>query len=131
MRVRQPAPLHHYLTLPAGREGVTEGRAPVQDLAASAPAKNAARSQQHPQVTADPTGRQAGESRELRSGAWLVEKPQDAGAVRANEAGQAVCAGPRSPGVGECAGHGVDERVPVRAGTARSPAGCLRRRPPG
>jgi len=87
------------LALRAGREGVTEGRAPVQDLAAGPPAQDGARLQQHPQVAADRAGRQAGERGELRGGAGPVEEPQDASAVRADEAGQAV--GMRAPDVGE------------------------------
>jgi hypothetical protein len=97
-----------------GSERVAEGRAPVQDLTASAPAQDGACVEQYPQMVACRAERQAGERGELAGRAGLVEKPQDAGAVRADEAGQAVRAGVRASRVGERAGHGVDERVPVR-----------------
>jgi hypothetical protein len=73
-----------------GGEGIAEGGAPVQDLAAGPAAQDGAGLQQHPQVIADRAGRQAGERGELRGGAGLLEQPQDAGAIRADEAGQAV-----------------------------------------
>jgi hypothetical protein len=58
--------------------------------------------------------RVAGHAGELRGGAGLLEQPQDAGAVRADEAGQAVGSDPGASGLGERAGHGVDEVWPMR-----------------
>jgi hypothetical protein len=87
----------------------------VRQYRASRPAsaQDGARVQQHPEVVADRAERQEYERGELGGGAGLVEKPQDAGTARADAAGQAVRVGTRASGVGERAGHGVDERVPA------------------